>query len=92
MRFIPERFVPGTKGYNLDAVMESFMVVYGPGRRICPGRFVAVQQVFITIATIISLFDITPGLDHNGKPNKVVPEFTFGLAWLVTRSWRETSY
>jgi len=81
MRFNPERFIPGTKGHNFDSVMESFMVVYGPGRRICPGRFVAFQQLFITMATIISLFDITPGLDENGKPNKVVPEFTFGLAW-----------
>lgn len=85
MRFIPERFILGDKDkdHNLDAIMESFIAVYGLGRRICPGRFVAFQQLFITIATIISLFDITAGVDENGKLNKVEPDFTFSLAWSV---------
>ncbi|KJA15574.1 hypothetical protein HYPSUDRAFT_148882 [Hypholoma sublateritium FD-334 SS-4] len=83
MRFIPERFIRGDQDHNLEAIMESFMAVYGLGRRTCPGRFVAFQQLFITIATIISLFDITAGVDENGKPNKVEPDFTFGLVWSV---------
>lgn len=85
MNFVPERFMPGVQGQNLEVIMESFRVVYGPGRRICPGRFVAYQHLFITITTIISLFNITPGTDDNGRPIDVVPEFTFGLAWLDYR-------
>ncbi|KAI0926476.1 hypothetical protein AcV7_005406 [Taiwanofungus camphoratus] len=78
--FNPERFMPDAEGSDLTAVLSNFEAVYGVGRRICPGRFVAVAQLFVTIASILSVFDIRPGLDEDGKPIHVEPDFTFGVA------------
>lgn len=88
--FNPERFMPDAEGSDLTAVLSNFEAVYGVGRRICPGRFVAVAQLFVTIASILSVFDIRPGLDEDGKPIHVEPDFTFGVARfvpVVLQSW-----
>ncbi|KAJ6570523.1 cytochrome P450 monooxygenase [Mycena vulgaris] len=81
MRFKPERFMAGPGGAKLPrAVLDTVENAFGCGRRVCPGRFVATAQLFINIASILSVFDIAPGRDRNGKPVKVEPDFTYGLA------------
>ncbi|EPQ52488.1 cytochrome P450 [Gloeophyllum trabeum ATCC 11539] len=80
MRFTPERFTTGVKGGDLATAEEHLEAVYGLGRRICPGRFAAVSQLFITIATLLSVFDILPGADENGNKVTVEPDFTFSYA------------
>lgn len=35
-------------------------------RRICPGRFMAYNAVWIAIASILATFDITKAIDENG--------------------------
>ncbi|KAJ7637835.1 cytochrome P450 monooxygenase [Mycena rosella] len=71
--FKPERFINPT-----PEVLATYEVVFGPGRRICPGRHVATAQLFITMASILSVFDIGP---PKGKSRaSVKPEFTYGLA------------
>ncbi|EIN03940.1 CyP450 monooxygenase [Punctularia strigosozonata HHB-11173 SS5] len=64
--FRPERFIksdtqiPETDPANLS--------VYGYGRRVCPGRWLADGSVWIAIATILSRFDISPAIDAHGAP------------------------
>ncbi|KAJ4387460.1 hypothetical protein N0V93_008052 [Gnomoniopsis smithogilvyi] len=40
---------------------------FGFGRRICPGRFVADQTLFITVARLLAVFDIRKAVDESGK-------------------------
>ncbi|KAH9977447.1 cytochrome P450 monooxygenase [Russula compacta] len=81
MQFKPERFMASDNGGNApNLALETFETVFGPGRRICPGRFVAAAQLFITISSLLSAFDIGPGLDADGKPIPVEPDFSYSLA------------
>ncbi|KAK0204332.1 cytochrome P450 [Desarmillaria ectypa] len=47
-------------------------VIFGFGRRVCPGLRLADASLFITIATVLSLFNITP-VTEDGKP--ILPTF-----------------
>lgn len=47
--------------------------------RICPGRHLAQEMVFVAIASILHVFDITATLDEHGKPTKLSAEATTGL-------------
>ncbi|KAL8912991.1 MAG: hypothetical protein Q9171_002122 [Xanthocarpia ochracea] len=40
---------------------------FGFGRRICPGRFVADQTLFITVSRLLAAFNITKAVDESGK-------------------------
>ncbi|KIJ39734.1 hypothetical protein M422DRAFT_257326 [Sphaerobolus stellatus SS14] len=46
---------------------------FGYGRRVCPGRYMAENSLFIAVASILQNFDITPARDSLGK--EVMPEY-----------------
>ncbi|KIJ32959.1 hypothetical protein M422DRAFT_183844, partial [Sphaerobolus stellatus SS14] len=72
-KFIPERFLqagirsPGNTG------------AFGFGRRICPGRFMAENSLFISIASILHLFEISGPRDSFGNETPVEYEWTSGI-------------
>jgi len=70
--FIPERFFePGVPDPT---------IAFGFGRRICPGRFLAEDVIFITIASILKVYNITSPVDSQG--NELPPpaaQFTSGF-------------
>ncbi|KAH9011824.1 cytochrome P450 [Lactarius hengduanensis] len=59
-RFRPERF--------LDPKVKLPEAVFGFGRRICPGRFMARSSMWITIASVLAAFEIGPVTDGDGVP------------------------
>ncbi|KAN0135349.1 Cytochrome P450 [Lactarius tabidus] len=59
-QFRPERF--------LDPNVKLPEAVYGFGRRICPGRFMARSSMWITVASVLAAFEIAPITDHDGIP------------------------
>ncbi|KAI0631985.1 cytochrome P450 [Trametes polyzona] len=64
--FYPERFI---KDGKLDpAVPDPTELMFGFGRRICPGRYLALPSLFINIASILHVFNIGLPLDENGEP------------------------
>ncbi|KAF8509759.1 cytochrome P450 [Hysterangium stoloniferum] len=70
-KFIPERFLrPGVKEPT---------AAFGFGRRICPGRYMADNSVFIAIASILKAFSISPAEDINGNPIPIKEAFTSGF-------------
>ncbi|EUC31172.1 hypothetical protein COCCADRAFT_101997 [Bipolaris zeicola 26-R-13] len=74
--FDPERFLaPRNEPDPTDAN-------FGFGRRVCPGRFVADQTVFITVARLLAAFDMTNAIDEKG--NKIVPQ-RIGTPGLIMR-------
>ncbi|KIJ43395.1 hypothetical protein M422DRAFT_169954 [Sphaerobolus stellatus SS14] len=75
--FKPDRFLDD--GGQFDrAVLDPFCVVFGIGRRICPGRHLADQSLFSIISSVLAVFDITLPLDKDGKPCKLECEMTSG--------------
>ncbi|KAF8583927.1 cytochrome P450 [Ramaria rubella] len=64
-KFRPERFLDSKKVANYD-----------PVSRICPGRYFADNTIFIAIASILAVFEITPAKDNNGNDIVVEPRFT----------------
>jgi len=77
-RFNPERFL---KNGQLDPnVTSPEATAFGFGRRICPGRHLAAETLFLTVACISSVFDIGKAVDeYSGELITPKEEFTTGL-------------
>ncbi|GJJ08925.1 hypothetical protein Clacol_003145 [Clathrus columnatus] len=71
-QFRPDRFL-GEKGKQCRDVLT---LVWGMGRRACPGRQLAEASLFITMATIASCFDITP------KSTDPLPQLEFSSGFI----------
>lgn len=70
-QFQPERF--------LDPNVKLPEAVFGFGRRICPGRFMARSSTWITIASVLSAFEIGPIIDDDGVPQMPKGDYTPGI-------------
>lgn len=67
-------------GYELDtSVRDPMDAAFGFGRRICPGRFMAYESVWIVVATVVSMFDIERAKDASGQPIELTGEYTEGF-------------
>ncbi|KAI5119697.1 hypothetical protein M0805_003582 [Coniferiporia weirii] len=86
--FNPERFLKKVTDTSYDYMhaLGSFdagdpsSVVFGFGRRICPGRFVADIGAWLAIANILAVFDILPEIDpETGKEMLPAVEFVDGF-------------
>ncbi|KAF4609449.1 hypothetical protein D9613_012942 [Agrocybe pediades] len=64
--FRPERFLKDGK-LNPD-IVDPATIAFGYGRRACPGRHIALSYLFISVATILTTFDISEELDEKGVP------------------------
>jgi cytochrome P450 len=71
----PDDFNPGR--YNkLDSEMDKVTeVVFGFGRRVCPGKLFAEGTFFAIAATVLATCEILPVVDFEG--NEVVPNITY---------------
>ncbi|VUC23970.1 unnamed protein product [Clonostachys rosea] len=52
---------------------------FGFGRRICPGRFLAMESLFITVSRILAAFRISKAIDGDGEEMEATLEPTAGL-------------
>ncbi|TFK34708.1 cytochrome P450 [Crucibulum laeve] len=77
-KFNPDRFLNTAEGLQFSPV-DPLSVSFGYGRRVCPGRYMAEAQVWISIACMLSVFDITPGTDINGEKMTFEPAFSSGM-------------
>ncbi|KAG1458201.1 hypothetical protein G6F56_006452 [Rhizopus delemar] len=74
-KFIPERYQDDTKtmyASSRGALKDRDHFTFGWGRRICPGIFVAENQIFLTIVKIMATCTIEPVLSPGGE--KIYPE------------------
>ncbi|KAI0092432.1 CyP450 monooxygenase [Irpex rosettiformis] len=76
-RFYPDRFMKDG-ALNPD-VRDPSTVAFGFGRRICPGRHLAKDNAFLTMASALHVFDILPAVDENGKQLDPTVQMTTGL-------------
>ncbi|KAJ7496496.1 cytochrome P450 [Mycena latifolia] len=73
--FKPERFL----GDEYSTEQDPEMAAFGFGRRICPGRHLAVSSLWITIASILATMDIQKARDAHGKEIEPSYEYFLGL-------------
>ena len=75
MTFRPERFL-STPTHVAEPDPRTW--TFGYGRRVCPGRYVADNALFITIAQSLAVFSISK-LVENGKTVEPAIEFEPGV-------------
>lgn len=80
--FNPDRFIKDGS-LNPD-VLDPGIVAFGYGRRVCPGRFLARDSVWITVACVLALFDVRPAKDADGKPIIPSGEYENSFLWRVS--------
>ncbi|KAF5348574.1 hypothetical protein D9756_009655 [Leucocoprinus leucothites] len=73
--FRPGRFIGEGGHLRQDIPDPEFVATFGFGRRACPGSHLARSMLYITAASILSLFDISSSVDTDGKPIKANPRF-----------------
>ncbi|KAI0332177.1 cytochrome P450 [Cubamyces sp. BRFM 1775] len=70
----PNTFNPGRfmrDGKLRDDLLDPASIVFGFGRRKCPGRHFADAMLYIIIASVLHIFDVSPPLDEDGHPIKI---------------------
>ncbi|CAA9964040.1 CypX Cytochrome P450 [Pyrenophora teres f. maculata] len=72
MKFKPERYFD-TPTHKAEPDPRNH--IFGYGRRICPGRYVADNALFVTIAQTLAVFNVKKFVDENG--HVVEPEVRF---------------
>ncbi|KAM5543810.1 hypothetical protein V8D89_002427 [Ganoderma adspersum] len=73
--FKPERFLPGERGPERDPRE----LVYGFGRRLCPGMHLANTYLYLVVARTIATFELCPEEDEKGVPQVPPLDFATGL-------------
>ncbi|TCD64376.1 hypothetical protein EIP91_004207 [Steccherinum ochraceum] len=68
--FRPERWLDGTLLAKFDA--DPLDVAFGFGRRVCPGKYLAIDMLFTAIVSTLTVFDIRKAKDTAG--NDIVPK------------------
>ncbi|KIK55664.1 hypothetical protein GYMLUDRAFT_230714 [Collybiopsis luxurians FD-317 M1] len=67
-QFDPSRFLDANG--KLNPRVKDSTAAFGFGRRICPGRPIALASLFIAVASILTCYTIEPRLEEDGKPVK----------------------
>ena len=78
-KFKPERFLTEDGTVRDDPALA---LVFGIGKRICPGRHFVEATIFIVTSSILSIFNVTKAKDENGHeiPVKVAIAPNRGIA------------
>ncbi|KAJ7783872.1 cytochrome P450 [Mycena maculata] len=71
--FSPQRFAPENQGDGINQIPEA---PFGFGRRLCPGRYLAFDTLWIVVASILAVYDISKEKDETGAFKEPVVEFT----------------
>ena len=77
--FRPERFL--TPSGELDPCAHEPTAAFGFGRRACAGEDMALDTLWIVVASLLWAFEVRRAVDGQGKEVDVKGEFTFGAVW-----------
>ncbi|KAJ7610063.1 cytochrome P450 [Roridomyces roridus] len=74
--FNPDRFLHEPKS---SPKIKALDAAFGFGRRLCPGRHMALSSIWITIASVLAVFDIAKGRDEEGNEIEPVHDYISGV-------------
>ena len=77
-RFDPERWL---KDGKLNPDIREPDASFGGGRRLCPGRFMAHETMWITMACLLASFDFKKAKDEHGRVIEPKEELICGVLW-----------
>ncbi|KAJ7251438.1 cytochrome P450 [Mycena rebaudengoi] len=63
-KFNPDRFLLNGR---LNPAVRDPSLVFGFGRRVCPGRHMAQSTLWITVASLLAVFNITKAIGEDGQ-------------------------
>ncbi|EKM51684.1 uncharacterized protein PHACADRAFT_150298 [Phanerochaete carnosa HHB-10118-sp] len=75
--FKPARFLD-SNGQLCEDVPDA-MEVFGFGRRLCPGRYFVLDTIWLSIASVLTSFNIERPVDESGNVIEPTAEYTSGL-------------
>ncbi|KAJ5725602.1 uncharacterized protein N7483_006959 [Penicillium malachiteum] len=75
MTFKPDRFLESSNGHK--PAPDPHRYVFGFGRRACPGRVLADGNIFLSVAQILAVYNISKHI-VDGKVQDIQPNFTGG--------------
>jgi len=78
--FQPERFL---KDSALNPAIKHPEEAFGFGRRICPGKHVAYDSVWLVVSSLLAAFDISKAMGEDGHVIEPSGEYTTGTLWYV---------
>ncbi|TFK84330.1 cytochrome P450 [Polyporus arcularius HHB13444] len=78
-KYNPDRFLRPDGSLDPN-VRDPSVAAFGFGRRICPGRFMAVDSIWITIANVLSVFEIRKAVGEDGK--EITPDGEYHRGFL----------
>ncbi|OCH83786.1 cytochrome P450 [Obba rivulosa] len=77
-KYDPDEFIPEQFLNPDEPVRDPWSYAFGFGRRVCPGRYLAEDTVFILIVTILAMFKLEPLAE-----GELTPKFTLTIIWSV---------
>ncbi|EGN94381.1 hypothetical protein SERLA73DRAFT_96479 [Serpula lacrymans var. lacrymans S7.3] len=75
----PSEFKPERHLEDNEPQLDPRKIIFGFGRRICPGAHFAEVSLFLSISNILASFDISKAIDKDGREIDPVIEFTPGI-------------
>ncbi|KZT72767.1 cytochrome P450 [Daedalea quercina L-15889] len=75
LRFAPERYADAEVNADTNANAPP-LAAFGFGRRMCPGRWLAVDSIWLAIAAVAAVFDVAKKLDEHGCPIEPSVEYS----------------
>ena len=78
LTFNPDRFMQPAKDEQTEKLRDPFTYAFGYGRRICPGMYLAMDNMFVTIAMSLATLNIDKKKDINGQYIEPQVEYSTG--------------
>jgi len=69
LKFNPERFLDPVTSAQSD-------LMFGFGRRVCPGQFFARDMLWLAMANMLATFEFLSATDAEGRPAPPAQQFT----------------
>ncbi|KAF4609871.1 hypothetical protein D9613_010412 [Agrocybe pediades] len=78
----PDEFIPERFNGDEAEMAKTNALLFGFGRRVCPGQHFAEGTLFAIMATVLATCDVLPGLDEAG--NEVLPKYEYTANGAIT--------
>ena len=84
----PRRFLVPTPSSRTGYVMKRDIPdpvesSFGFGRRICPGRFLAYEEIWLVVASTLATMSVIPKMSDEGIPIIPSGEYVLSAIWYV---------